>query len=124
MLWRFRGTTLRSQIGHLVHYLGVLWHHKISQGDRSIIEEAKGFLSYRVADRRGDILNHRGYRNSNLLRSRMARERGLGSRFPPHHQHGGSYLATTYNTIGFGTLTALGGAAPCTTATSAAACLL
>src|SRR6202158_4048057 len=33
-------------------------------------------------------------------------------------------FATTYPTIGFASLTALGGAAPCTSATSRAACLL
>jgi hypothetical protein len=29
-------------------------------------EEAKGILSYRVADRRGDHFDHRGHRNSEL----------------------------------------------------------
>jgi len=35
-------------------------------------EEAEGFLSYRVADRRGDHSDHRGHRNSNLIKSKMA----------------------------------------------------
>ena len=33
-------------------------------------------------------------------------------------------FSTTYPSIGFGTLAALGGAAPCTTATSTSACLI
>src|ERR1700752_1225784 len=33
---------------------------------KEIYEEAKGFLSYRIADRRGDHFDHRGHRNSEL----------------------------------------------------------
>jgi len=60
----------------------------------------------------------------NLLRSRMAANEASAVGSLRTINTAEVTFATTYNTIGFGTLTALGGAAPCTTATSAAACLL
>src|SRR5437016_5689590 len=53
-------------------------------------EEAKGFLSYRIADRRGDHSDHRGHRHSELAalenRSQRIIRCGRGS----HHRHRGS----------------------------------
>src|SRR5260370_1859214 len=48
-------------------------------------EEAKGILSYRVVDRRGDHSDHRGHRNSEPAPVSYGRERGFGSRFTSHH---------------------------------------
>src|SRR5437016_5194533 len=44
-------------------------------------EKAKGFLSYRIADRRGDHFDHRGHCNSEPPPVSYGRERGLGSGF-------------------------------------------
>jgi len=60
----------------------------------------------------------------NLLRSRMAANEASAVGSLRTINTAEVTFATTYNTIGFGSLTALGGPAPCTTATSAAACLL
>jgi len=60
----------------------------------------------------------------NLLRSRMAANEASAVGSLRTINTAEVTFATTYNTIGFGSLTALGGAAPCTTARSAAACLL
>src|SRR6266852_8702948 len=55
-------------------------------------EETKGFLSYRVADSRGDHSDHRGYCHSEPAPVPYGRERGFGSGFSPHDQYGGSYV--------------------------------
>jgi type IV pilus assembly protein PilA len=60
----------------------------------------------------------------NLLRSRMAANEASAVGSLRTINTAEVTYATTYNTIGFGSLTALGGAAPCTTATSTSACLL
>src|SRR5437879_342144 len=67
---------------YTIQFLKETWHH----------EEAKGFLTYRVADRRGDHSDHRGHRNSEPPPVPYGRQRGFGSRFSPHHQHRGSDL--------------------------------
>src|SRR5260370_1910402 len=53
-------------------------------------EEAKGFLAYRIADRRGDHSDHRGYRHSELAALENRSERIIRGGFGSYHQHGGS----------------------------------
>ena len=60
----------------------------------------------------------------NLLRSRMAANEASAVGSLRTINTAEVTFATTYPTIGFASLTALGGAAPCTSATSTAACLL
>src|SRR5260370_6583997 len=51
-------------------------------------EEAKGILSYRITDRRGDHFDHRRDCNSKLDARENVCERVLCRGFDPHHQHG------------------------------------
>jgi len=60
----------------------------------------------------------------NLLRSRMAANEASAVGSLRTINTAEVTYATTYPTIGFAALTALGGTAPCTSATSTAACLL
>ena len=60
----------------------------------------------------------------NLLRSRMAANEASAVGSLRTINTAEVTFSTTYPSIGFGALTALGGAAPCTTATSVAACLI
>ena len=60
----------------------------------------------------------------NLLRSRMAANEASAVGSLRTINTAEVTYATTYQTIGFAGLPALGGAAPCTSATSTAACLL
>src|SRR5216683_2765807 len=53
-------------------------------------EEAKGFLAYRIADRRGDHSDHRGYRYSELAALEDRSERIIRSGLGSYYQHGGS----------------------------------
>src|SRR6202008_4241805 len=53
-------------------------------------EETEGFLSYRIADRRGDHSDHRGYRYSELAALENRSERIIRGGLSSHHQHGGS----------------------------------
>src|SRR5260370_40866328 len=52
-------------------------------------EEAKGFLSHRVADRRGDHSDHRGHRHPQPPPVTYGSERAFGGWFYPHHQPNG-----------------------------------
>src|SRR5437016_7952094 len=54
---------------------------------RRMHEEAKGFLSYRIADRRGDHFDHRGHRHSELAAFENRSERVVCCRFGPHDRH-------------------------------------
>jgi type IV pilus assembly protein PilA len=60
----------------------------------------------------------------NLLRSRMAANEASAVGSLRTINTAEVTYSTTYPTIGFGALTSLGGAAPCTTASSTSACLL
>src|SRR5258706_6853942 len=60
----------------------------------------------------------------NLLRSRMAANEASAVGSLRTINTAEVTYSTTYSTIGFADLPALGGTAPCTTATSAGACLL
>jgi type IV pilus assembly protein PilA len=60
----------------------------------------------------------------NLLRSRMAANEASAVGSLRTINTAEVTYSTTYPTVGFATITALGGAAPCTTATSATACLI
>ena len=60
----------------------------------------------------------------NLLRSKMAANESSAVGSLRTINTAEVTYATTYNSIGFAGLTALGGAAPCTSATSTASCLL
>src|SRR5258708_18954264 len=60
----------------------------------------------------------------NLLRSRMAANEASAVGSLRTINTAEVTFSTTYPTVGFGTLAALGGAAPCTTATSTSACLI
>jgi type IV pilus assembly protein PilA len=60
----------------------------------------------------------------NLLRSRMAANEASAVGSLRTINTAEVTFSTTYPTVGFATLTALGGAAPCTTATSTTACLI
>jgi type IV pilus assembly protein PilA len=60
----------------------------------------------------------------NLLRSRMAANEASAVGSIRTINTAEVTYSTTYPSIGFASLSALGGAAPCTTATSASACLL
>jgi type IV pilus assembly protein PilA len=60
----------------------------------------------------------------NLLRSRMAANEASAVGSLRTINTAQVTYATTYPTVGFATITALGGAAPCTTATSATSCLI
>jgi type IV pilus assembly protein PilA len=60
----------------------------------------------------------------NLLRSRMAANEASAVGSLRTINTAEVTYSTTYPTIGFATLAALGGAAPCTTATSTSACLI
>src|SRR5215471_2913013 len=51
-------------------------------------EEAEGFLSYRIADRRGDHSDHRGYRYSELAQGTHFGERVFRGWLSPHLDHG------------------------------------
>src|SRR5260370_2602260 len=55
-------------------------------------EEAKGFLSHRHADRRGDHSDHRGHRHPEPPPVTYGRERVFGGGFYPHHKHSGSHF--------------------------------
>src|SRR5215469_13898785 len=68
----------------------VLWH--LPTLSRRFHEEAEGFLSYRVADRRGDHSDYRGHRDSELDACQDVGQRVLGRWFSPHDQHRGSEL--------------------------------
>src|SRR5437016_12519281 len=56
---------------------------------RRIHEEAKGFLSYRIADRRGDHFDHRGDCHPEPAPFAYGGQRSVRSRFAPHAQYGG-----------------------------------
>jgi type IV pilus assembly protein PilA len=60
----------------------------------------------------------------NLLRSRMAANEASAVGSLRTINTAEVTFSTTYPTVGFASLTALGGAAPCTTASSASACLI
>jgi type IV pilus assembly protein PilA len=60
----------------------------------------------------------------NLLRSRMAANEASAVGSLRTINTAEVTYSTTYPTVGFATITALGGAAPCTTATSATSCLI
>src|SRR5258708_17450899 len=60
----------------------------------------------------------------NLLRSRMAANEASAVGSLRTINTAEVTFSTTYPSIGFGTLAALGGAAPCTTATSTSPCLI
>jgi type IV pilus assembly protein PilA len=60
----------------------------------------------------------------NLLRSRMAANEASAVGSLRTINTAEVTYSTTYPTVGFATITALGGAAPCTTATSTTACLI
>ncbi len=60
----------------------------------------------------------------NLLRSRMAANEASAVGSLRTINTAEVTFSTTYPSVGFGTLAALGGAAPCTTATSTSSCLL
>ncbi len=60
----------------------------------------------------------------NLLRSRMAANEASAVGSLRTINTAEVTFSTTYPSVGFGTLAALGGAAPCTVATSTSACLL
>jgi type IV pilus assembly protein PilA len=60
----------------------------------------------------------------NLLRSRMAANEASAVGSLRTINTAEVTFSTTYPTVGFATLTALGGAAPCTTASSATSCLI
>jgi hypothetical protein len=47
-------------------------------------EEAEGFLSYRIADRRGDHFDHRGHRNPEPHSFQNGSERVFGSGLSPY----------------------------------------
>src|SRR6202008_2919132 len=53
-------------------------------------EETEGFLSYRIADRRGDHSDHRGHRYSELAALENRSERIIRGGLSSHHQHRGS----------------------------------
>src|SRR5260370_24499212 len=50
-------------------------------------EETKGFLSYRIADRRGDHSDHRGYRYSEFAQGQDRNGTLLDSRHTSHSHH-------------------------------------
>src|SRR4029077_2392576 len=88
---RFR-SEFRHGIGRLLAVV-IMSARTTLNSPRRTYEEAKGFLSYRVADRRGDHSDHRGYRNSEPPPVPYGRERGFGSRYSPHHQYRGNNLS-------------------------------
>src|SRR5262249_25137074 len=50
----------------------------------------EGLFTYRVADRRGDHSDHRGYRDSELAAFKDRRQRILGCGFGAYDRHRGS----------------------------------
>src|ERR1700735_734107 len=50
-------------------------------------EESEGFFTHRIADRRGDHFDHRGYRNSELASRPHGGQRSVSSRFNPYDQY-------------------------------------
>src|ERR1700730_3592457 len=50
-------------------------------------EEAEGFLTNRIADRRGDHFDHRGHRNSELAQVQDGGQRIVRSWIGPHAQY-------------------------------------
>src|SRR6266851_4076838 len=66
--------------------------HLKSKENGSDAWQTKGFLSHRVADRRGDHFDHRGHRHPEPPPVTYGRERVFGGGFYPHHQHSGSHF--------------------------------
>src|SRR5207344_749545 len=64
-------------------------------------EEAEGFLTYRVADRRGDHLDHRGHRNSEPTSVAYGGQRSFRGWFDPYDQHPAVTYSSTYPQDGF-----------------------
>src|SRR5213078_1162634 len=57
--------------------------------ENKIEEESKGFLSYRIADRRGDHFDHRGDCHPEPAPFAYGGQRSVRSRFAPYAQYGG-----------------------------------
>src|SRR6266850_3127092 len=64
-------------------------HREGFSGDYKSEEESKGFLSYRIADRRGDHFDHRGDCHPEPAPFAYGGQRSVRSRFAPYAQYGG-----------------------------------
>src|SRR5712691_1929474 len=85
-------------------------------------EEAKGILSYRITDRRGDHFDHRRDCNSKLDALENGGERGICRGFDPYHQHGpGDLFDDLWHWLW--PVGESGGAVPCTPS-AATSCLV
>src|SRR6266702_6673446 len=70
----------------------VPWNVMIEEsfpGEQKSEEEAKGFLSYRIADRCGDHFDHRGDCHPEPAPFAYGGQRSVRSRFAPYAEYGG-----------------------------------
>jgi len=72
----------------------------ILEGDKHE-EAAKGFSLLSIADRRGDHSDHRGHRNPELIKSKMAANEASAVGSPPYDHHRKSRYSSACPTIGF-----------------------
>src|SRR5580698_9481901 len=63
-----------------------------SQGENRNEEEPEGFLTYRIADRRGDHFDHRGYRDPELAPRSDGGARIFGGRLGSHDRYLAGYV--------------------------------